>query len=200
MKKRKLLVSVTTGFLAVAMVLSMVLSLLPTQVSAASSKEIKAQIAFYKQYRRIFQFGAFRRLKNGWQVSDGKTALAGVFSRCRQAAPGWEYLQLRDLQPGKTYRLTSRPHGLRVGQFGGLVKHVSPVGLNPNGLILRTADRHFTLPDGEQTAVATGGALMSGIPLLPAFRGTGYDKEQRTQLDFGSDLYVIEEVLSHEGS
>ena len=55
MKKRKLLVSVTTGFLAVVMVLSMVLSLLPTQVSAASSKEIKAQINEMKEQRKEIQ-------------------------------------------------------------------------------------------------------------------------------------------------
>ena len=159
-------------------------------------KEIKAQIALYKKHRKAFQFGSFHRLKNGWQVSDGKTVLAGVFHGCRPAVPGWEYLRLKGLDKGKTYRLSSRPQGLRVGQFGSLVKHVSPVELNPNGIILRTADRHYILPDGVQTATATGGALMAGIPLLPAFRGTGYDAAQRTQLDFGSDLYIVEEVVT----
>ena len=37
-----------------------------------------------------------------------------------------------------------------------------------------------------------GSALAAGIPMLPAYRGTGYDKQQRTQLDFGSSVYVIE--------
>ena len=40
----------------------------------------------------------------------------------------------------------------------------------------------------------SGGALMSGVMLKPLFRGTGYDENQRTQGDFGSDVYVIEEV------
>ena len=39
----------------------------------------------------------------------------------------------------------------------------------------------------------SGAALMAGIPLLPQFRGTGYDKHQRTQSDFSSSLYIIEE-------
>jgi len=160
-------------------------------------KEIKAQIDLYKKYRKVFQFGTFRRLKNGWQVSDGKTVLAGVFHGCRPAVPGWEFLRLKDVEKAKTYRLSSRPKGLRVGQFGSLVKHVSPVELNPNGFILRTADRHYTLPDGVQTATVTGGALAAGVPLLPAFRGTGYDAAQRTQLDFGSDLYIVEEVVTN---
>lgn len=156
-------------------------------------KEIKAQTALYKKYRKVFQFGTFYRLKNGWQVTDGKTVLAGVFHGCRPASPGWEYLRLKGLEKETAYSFRSRPKALRVGQFGALVKHVAPVDLNPNGIILRTADKHITLPDGEHTGTATGSALMAGIPMLPAFRGTGYDSNQRTQLDFGSELYIVEE-------
>ena len=155
-------------------------------------KEIKTQTELYKKYRKVFQFGTFYRLKNGWQVSDGNTVLAGVFHGCSPAAPGWEYLRLKDLQRDTTYSFRSRPQALRVGQFGNLVKHVAPVELNPNGFILRTADKHITLPDGEHTGTASGSALTAGIPMLPAFRGTGYDANQRTQLDYGSNLYIIE--------
>ena len=155
-------------------------------------KEIKAQIELYKKYRKIFQFGTFYRLKNGWQVSECDTVLAGVFHGCRPASPGWEYLRLKGLERDKTYRFRTRPQALRVGQFGALVKHVAPVDLNPNGIILRTADKHITLPDGVHSGSATGAALMAGIPMLPEFRGTGYDPNQQTQLDFGSSLYIIE--------
>ena len=51
-------------------------------------KEVKAQTAFYKKYRQVFQYGTFTRLKNGWQVSDGKTTIAGVFHVIIHAAPG----------------------------------------------------------------------------------------------------------------
>ena len=81
-----------------------------------------------------------------------------------------------------------------MGQFGNLVKHVVPVNLNPNGAILRTADRHITLPDAAQELSASGAALMAGIRLLPLFRGTGYDAKQRTLNDFGSELFVIEKI------
>ena len=70
---------------------------------------------------------------------------------------------------------------------------MAPVDLNPNGLILRAVDRRITLPDGAQQLSAGGGALMAGVRLLPLFRGTGYDANQRTLTDFGSELYVIEE-------
>ena len=163
--------------------------LLPVEI-----KEIKGQIAFYKQYRQVFQFGTFRRTRLGWQVSDGKTTLAGVFHRLVHAAPGYEQLRVEGLDPQRTYRVTSLAQTIRVGQFGNLLKHVAPVNIDPNGQLLRVADRHVTLPGGAEELTVSGAALMSGILLRPLFRGTGYDQNQRTQGDFGSDVYVVEEV------
>ena len=157
-------------------------------------KEIKAQIALYKKYRTVFQFGRFSRLKNGWQVQKGKIAIAGVFRKLMHAAPPYEQLRLKGLEPGKRYRFRSRPQELRIGQFGSLVKHVLPVNLNPNGPILRTADRHMTMHDGVQELTASGAALMNGVTLLPLFRGSGYHEQQRTLLDFGSEVYIAEEI------
>ena len=155
--------------------------------------EIKAQIAFYKQYRRAFQFGTFRRTDTGWQVSDGEVTLCGVFHKMAKAAPGYERLRVLGLDRAKRYRYTSLALNLRIGQFGNLVKHVAPVNLDPNGLILKIADSRFTMESGVQSGVASGGALEAGLMLLPAFRGTGYDKNQRTHADFGSDLFLIQE-------
>ena len=156
-------------------------------------QEIKGQIEFYKQYRRLFQFGTFTRLKNGWQVSlDGVTAV-GVFHTLVDAAPAYEQLRLKGLDKNKRYRLRTRAQKIRVGQFAHLLKHVAPVNIDPNGAVLRTADKVYGLEDGVEGYRVSGAALMSGIRLLPLFRGTGYDRNQRTQGDFGSNLYLIEE-------
>ncbi len=163
--------------------------LLPVEI-----KEIKAQAAFYKQYREVFQYGTFRRTDSGWQVSDGKTTLAGVFHTFIHAAPGYEQLRVMGLDREKTYRIVSLTQAIRVGQFGNLLKHVTPVNIDPNGSLLKMADRHFNLPAGEDAWTASGAALNSGIQLRPLFRGTGYDKNQRTYGDFGSDIYRIEEM------
>ena len=157
-------------------------------------KEVKAQIAFYKRYREIFQYGRFRRTKLGWQVSDGNVTLAGVFHGLTPAAPGYEQLRVLGLEKDARYRVNSLSQVIRIGQFGSLLKHVAPVNIDPNGALLRIADRHFTLPGGEEELTASGAALMSGILLRPQFRGTGYDKNQRTQGDFGSDIYIIEKT------
>ncbi|MBQ3214555.1 MAG: alpha-galactosidase [Oscillospiraceae bacterium] len=155
--------------------------------------EIIDQIAFYKKYRKTFQFGSFYRLKNGWQVSRKEYHIAGVFRTLTQPAPPYETLRLRGLKREQHYYYCTRGQRLRIGQFGSLVKHVLPVDLNPNGAVLRTADRRITLPDGTQQGHATGAALQAGLPLIPNFRGTGYDTNQRTLTDYGSEIYIIEE-------
>ncbi len=154
-------------------------------------KAITAQIELYKQHRKLFQFGNFHRLSQGWQVQSGRVSIAGCFYGLQPAAPGYEWLRLRALASQRRYRLEAAPQTLRLSNFGGLLKHVTPVNVDPNGAVLRTADRHFTMPDCSFAVTASGAALMAGIPLPPRFRGTGYDTVQRTQADYGSDLYIL---------
>ena len=160
---------------------------------AIEVQEIKSQIAFYKEHRRLFQFGTFLRMKNGWQVSLEGTTAAGVFHALVSAAPGYEQLRLKGMEPGKRYHLRTRAQKIRVGQFAHLLKHVVPVSLNPDGVVINTADKVYGLADGAEGYHVTGAALNSGIMLQPLFRGTGYDARQRTQGDYGSSLYLIEE-------
>ena len=157
-------------------------------------KEVKTQTEFYKKYRHVFQYGTFRRIRNGWQVSDGKTTIAGLFHGLVHAAPGYEQLKVAGLEAEKVYRMISVAQAIRVGQFGSLLKHVVPVNVDPNGLLLNIADRNISLKNGVEDMTLSGAALMSGVMLKPLFRGTGYDENQRTQGDFASDIYVIEEV------
>ena len=164
--------------------------LVPTEI-----QEIKAQIVLYKDYRRLFQFGEFQRLENGWQVSLNGVSAAGVFYKMLPPAPGYEKLRLRGLDKLKRYHLRNRAQKIRVGQFAGLIKHVAPVNLNPNGAVIQTVDKLYALEDGVEGYHVSGAALASGIMLLPLFRGTGYDANQRTQGDFGSNLYIIEEEI-----
>lgn len=165
---------------------------------ATEEKEIMAQIAFYKQYREAFQYGQFRRIRSSdgcaWQVSLGDTHLAGLFHDLVHAAPGYEQLRLTALDRNGRYSFTGREQLLRVGQFGALVKHIVPVSLDPNGAILRTADHHYPMKDGQQMLVASGAALMAGVQLSARFTGAGYDPESRNQGDFSSNVYVIEKL------
>ena len=163
--------------------------LLPVEVA-----QIKVQTAFYKQYRELFQYGTFRRHKMGWQVSDGKMAIAGVFHELVHAGPGYEQLRVTGLEKDKLYKIHSLEQKIRVGQFANLLKHVVPFPVSPNGPIVHAADARYAMPDGGEEFTASGAALRSGVMLKPLFRGTGYDGNQRTQGDFGSNIYIIEPV------
>lgn len=159
--------------------------------------ELADAVAFYKEHRHAFQFGEFRRnpAEEGaecWQVTDGEKMLCGLFHRLLPAGPGMEWLRTRVPDKAAGYSVSARPQLLRVGKFGNLLKYVSPVEINPNGMLLRTADRHYKMYDGGFSAECSGAALEAGIPLSKRFSGTGYDKDIRTQGDFLSNLFVIE--------
>ena len=165
---------------------------------AVEVKEVQKQTEFYKKYRSVFQYGIFTRHDLGWQVTDGKVTIAGVFHGLVHAAPGYERLRILGLEKEKTYRIHSLEQKIRVGQFGNLLKHVAPVSVSPNGILVRTADAHYALPDGGEDRTASGAALAAGILLKPMFRGTGYSADQRNQGDFGSNVYIVEPVESAE--
>jgi len=163
--------------------------LLPVEVA-----QIKVQTEFYKQYRHLFQYGSFRRNKLGWQVSDGEIAIAGVFHELVHAGPDYEQLRVMGLDKDKLYKVRSLEQKIRVGQFANLLKHVVPFPISPNGIIVNAADARYAMPDGGEEFTASGAALQSGVMLKPLFRGTGYNDSQRTQGDFGSNVYVIEPI------
>lgn len=161
-------------------------------------KEVIAQTAFYKEYRMVFQYGSFRRVENKdavcWQVKGENSIISGLFHRLQSAAPGYEKLRVIDLDRQQRYHVISRAQKLRIGVFGNLVKHIAPMDVDPNGVLLRTVDHHLMLDDGTEEITASGAALHSGVMLHNRFAGTGYNKEQRTQGDFGSNVYVVTPV------
>lgn len=162
-------------------------------------KDIAEQIAFYKQYRRIFQFGRFYRIlsykenKVIWEVvsEDKETALTGFFQTLSTAAESSDKLKVTGLTKGM-YTVRTRPQKLYIERFGGLIKHVMPMELNPDGVIIRTANRHYSLKDCEETYSCSTEALAAGIPLCEQFIGTGYHEKVRMLGDFGSNLYITE--------
>lgn len=165
--------------------------------------EIRQQIACYKEHRRTFQFGLFRREKaehdaECWSVRSDEESILGLFHRLVHAAPPYERIFMQGLAAEKQYRAESRPQGLRVGSFGGLLKHITPVALDPNGVILRTADHRYRMKDGAEQFTASGKAFANGISVSARFTGTGYDKSLRVQGDFSSQIYLLKEERDHE--
>ena len=168
-------------------------------LTSKEQQEIKNQIAFYKEHRQVLQYGRFRRVathkKNKvlWQCMDETTGygISGFFQTMTQAAESSDWLKVIGLQPETMYQVRTKDQFLYIKRFGGLIKHVAPVDLDPNGLVLRTVNKYYTMQDGVEEYVVPGAALGSGIWLNNQFIGTGYDTKLRLLGDFGSQLYVI---------
>ena len=168
-------------------------------MTKAELKELRGQIAFYKKHRRTLQYGRFYRFdelrdnKLHWQVSskDGKEHIVGHFQKLCTASEGYDMLSVHDLEPNAKYHLVCKRQSLFIKRLGGLVRHVMPLELDPDGLVLRTANKYFTMPDGAEDFAASGAALMSGVGLNNQFLGTGYNERLHMLGDFGSALYTI---------
>jgi alpha-galactosidase len=166
-------------------------------LSPEQRKDITDQIAFYKQYRRIFQYGRFYRIRTYktnkviWETvsEDKEVALTGFFQTLATAAESSDKLKVIGLEKGM-YSIRTRPQRLYIERFGGLTKHILPVELNPDGVIMRVANRHYSLRDCVETYTCSKEALEAGIPLCDQFIGTGYHEKVRMLGDFGSNLYI----------
>lgn len=166
-------------------------------------EEIKGQIAFYKRYRKLFQYGIFSRgeqTKQGktmWQCVDSerKQAVLGFFQELQHAVEGYDSIRVTGLEEKSVYRIRTKEQFLYINRFGGLMKHVLPIELNPNGLILRTANRHYTMKDCVEAYEADGAMLKNGVLLNNQFVGSYYNEQTRVLGDFGSSLYLIEKEI-----
>lgn len=172
-------------------------------LSSEEKQRVAGQIAFYKTYRSLLQYGDLYRLRNGedgfWQVmavaEDKRTALTLLFQE--ENRPNTSALQLlaRGLDPQGAYHLSVRPAQVDLRDFGGLINMVSPVRIRQGSLAQAAAAKIMALSSEEEDITAAGDLLMAcGAWLKQSFSGTGYDQETRVMGDFGSRLYLLEQL------
>jgi alpha-galactosidase len=174
----------------------------PRELNAGERREIREQIEFYKEHRRTLQFGRLRRADpvkdNQVDVTisapDGVRAVHGHYQTKAHADDRGDRLPVRGLDPARSYRISTKPQGLDLTAFGGLLKHVLPKVVSPTGPVVGTAAEHYRLPDAVEEYAGTGATLMAGVFLAEQFLGHNYTKQTRMLGDFGSNLYVIEEI------
>lgn len=165
-------------------------------LSYVEKKEIAEQIAFYKKYRRVFQFGRFHRteaLKDNqlfWQCMYEDTTVTGLFQQLARTADGHTILKIPGLKEDAWYTVETRAQRLYVRRFGALVKHILPVELNPEGLILRNANKYYALTDCVEHYQGYGRLLSQGIFLNNQFMGSYYNSNTELLGDFGSYLFI----------
>ncbi|MBR2578329.1 MAG: GH36 C-terminal domain-containing protein, partial [Erysipelotrichaceae bacterium] len=127
------------------------------------------------------------------EVTDGKKAAAVKVRRSVHAAPIFDKLLIKGLDPDKIYSVTSRDHNHTIDSFGHLLQHALPVKVNTDGSLIKAVGKIKGLSAAKQEYTASGSALENGILLDNLFLGTGYNEHLRIPLDYGSDMYLIKE-------
>ena len=166
-------------------------------------RQIKEQIAFYKSHRALLQYGRLERYfpredRESWQIKRGGEIVAAIYNLSYHASPARDNLRILSCESGKTYEMSSVKQYLRIGRFGSLVKHISPVNIRSDGAIMRFVDRHFSMVDGKESYLCSGEALQSGVNLSMQYSGTGYNPDLRILGDCGSTLYTVKEISEDE--
>ncbi len=175
------------------------LELDPADLKPVETKVLTALLSEYRGIRRTCQFGRFSRIETGdphivqWQAqSERQTVVLRVKTLVPAAQPN-DLLTVTGLDPDKRYTLREIRSPLFLHRFGGLMKHILPVKLKANGLVLRTADKFAKMDDYAERFTASGAQLMAGVRLHRSFIGTGFSDQMHMQGDFSAMLFVITE-------
>ena len=166
---------------------------------SAEKQAIREQIALYKKWREVLQFGDFYRITEGnlhrWTcVSPDKSrAVVLLLQELTEANVQAHRLQLRGLDPDKTYRLYNIPGRVDVKVFGSLINTVTPVHVRQDSVLHNVIAKQVKMSGETENVTATGSVLMhTGVMLSPAFSGSGFNEKVRIFPDFAARLYFLE--------
>lgn len=155
-----------------------------TKLCAEDLEAIRGQIAFYKKYRNVLQNGKFRKISSRddnlvfWSSTLDKTTIVLEYQAFNRPNTGFQdKLRLPFLDRSKCYRISNRNQIIRKEDLGDIFSSYGK-GVSE-----------------EWTAVVSGRLLCDyGILLGPQFTGNGVFETTRILGDFGSRLYIIEEM------
>lgn len=170
----------------------------------AEKQEIKKQIEFYKNHRKLFQFGEFKRHEKSdgnhitWQVKHEEKAVVAQFQLLAEASPPFEKLVVNGMNSTQIYHVRNFKQKLPLKRFGHLIAHALPIKLNLDGAIMRLIGNYKMLDNAMIDMHASGEVLKQGVKLKQQFMGTYYNDQTRIIGDFGSMLYEISPVIGGE--
>ena len=178
--------------------------------------QIKEQIALYKKWRPILQYGNFYRgrsfgsgeTKSGslWHsedncmewtcvAQDGKKAVGFIMQKLAVPNTQFHYYVAKGLKEDVKYHFYNRELKYNLKNFGDLVNMVSPVHIKQDSLTHNLISKFVKMDGEKEDCYVYGDTLMySGIRLKQAFAGTGYNEEVRYFQDFCSRIYFMEEA------
>jgi alpha-galactosidase len=168
---------------------------------------VKEQIAWYKKYRALLQYGRFYRLseeggnRTRWMVAntDFSEMIVLDFQALNKSNIGPEVLKIPFARPDFDYEFTSRIQKVPIRDFGSLINMVSPIALKADGKIRKVIDENVMLTSRDEHCLVSGDVLAyGGIRLNPQFCGTGFTADVRVLGDFGSRLYHIVRIVRED--
>ena len=173
-------------------------------LSGSDLNAIREQIALYKKWRDVFQFGSFYRGAENeasdsetlsWTCvsPDGRRAVGLFFRRLTTPNQSHDWYRPVGLLPDVKYHFYGRNIKYNLKDFGDLVNTVSPVHIKQGSALQEILSRFVNMDGEKEELTAYGDTLMrAGIALKPAFAGTGYNSDTRLFPDFSSRIYFME--------
>lgn len=165
-------------------------------------REIANQIALYKDWRGVLQYGQFYRGRSGeniyeWTcVEEQKKAAVGMLMQYMvQPNTQFEQYSPKGLENQTKYKFFNRDLRYNVKGFGDLVNTASPIHIKPGSLVHNLVAKFVTMPGESEAVTASGSLLMKGgVKLKQAFAATGYNEDVRYFQDYGSRIYFMKDV------
>lgn len=189
------------------------------EMSREDLDAVREQIAVYKKWRKVLQYGTFYRgrtmcdaLKTNGSRGAASVLISGAgnltewtcVSEDKQQAVGFlmqklvvpnsqfDFYKAKGLDPDDEYRFTNRLVKYNIKEFGSLVNMVAPVHIRQDSLAHNLIAKFVKLDSEKEDYTAYGDALMyGGVCLKQAFAGTGYNGEVRPFQDFSSRMYFM---------
>ena len=172
------------------------------QMSRGDVKEIREQIALYKQWREVLQYGTFYRGRSGDNIyewtcvsPDKKKAVGMILQVLVNPNTSFETYQPKGLDSRTKYHFTNRQLEFNLKEFGSLINHVSPISIRQNSFLHNVASAFIKMKGETEDFVGNGELLMNGtVKLKQAFSATGMAGDLRYFKDFASRMYFMEAV------
>ena len=163
--------------------------------------EIREQIAYYKENRRLFQYGIFWRKSSfddsetlSWTISEKDRSKAQSLLMQRLATPNThlDVLYPMGLSHDAKYHIENRQLSYSIKVMGGLINTAVPFHVRPDGFIHSVIARFVRMNYEKESHDMYGDAMMfAGVHLKPRFAALGNSDNIRLFQDFASRLYEI---------
>jgi len=176
---------------------------------------IKKQIALYKEWREVLQFGDFYRGRSVFAGSAGmgaitktssgnitewtcvsgdkEKAVGMVMKKLAEPNTQYETYRAKGLLEDTIYHFYKEEQKHNIKEFGDLVNNVSPVHIKQDSILHNVVAKVVKMDGETEDYYMYGDALMyAGVKLKQAFGGTGYNGDVRHFPDFASRMYFME--------